>query len=101
MNISAPFIKRPIGTSLLTLALLMSGVLAFTSLPVAPLAAGGISGDPGGGESAGRESGDHGFGGRDSAGAAIRPNCRHQSDDFDQPARLDRHRFAVRSEPQH
>jgi multidrug efflux pump len=37
MNISAPFIKRPIGTSLLTLALLMSGVLAFTYLPVAAL----------------------------------------------------------------
>jgi hydrophobe/amphiphile efflux-1 (HAE1) family protein len=37
MNISAPFIKRPIGTSLLTLALLMSGALAFTMLPVAPL----------------------------------------------------------------
>jgi hydrophobe/amphiphile efflux-1 (HAE1) family protein len=37
MNISAPFIKRPIGTSLLTFALLMSGVLAFTRLAVAPL----------------------------------------------------------------
>src|SRR5208337_5526556 len=37
MNISAPFIKRPIGTSLLTLALLISGVLAFTRLPVAPI----------------------------------------------------------------
>ena len=37
MNISAPFIRRPIGTSLLTLALLMSGALAFTMLPVAPL----------------------------------------------------------------
>jgi len=37
MNISAPFIKRPIGTSLLTLALLMSGALAFNYLPVAPL----------------------------------------------------------------
>ncbi|HYA23304.1 MAG TPA: multidrug efflux RND transporter permease subunit, partial [Terriglobales bacterium] len=37
MNISAPFIKRPIGTSLLTLALLMSGALAFSFLPVAPL----------------------------------------------------------------
>jgi hydrophobe/amphiphile efflux-1 (HAE1) family protein len=37
MNISAPFIKRPIGTSLLTLALLLSGVLAFNFLPVAPL----------------------------------------------------------------
>jgi multidrug efflux pump len=37
VNISAPFIKRPIGTSLLTLALLMSGVLAFNFLPVASL----------------------------------------------------------------
>ncbi|HEV2962754.1 MAG TPA: multidrug efflux RND transporter permease subunit [Candidatus Angelobacter sp.] len=37
MNISAPFIRRPIATSLLTLALLMAGVLAYTRLPVAPL----------------------------------------------------------------
>ena len=37
MNISAPFIRRPIGTSLLTAALLLSGVLAFNFLPVAPL----------------------------------------------------------------
>src|SRR6201997_721399 len=37
MNISSPFIRRPIGTSLLTVALLMSGALAFTMLPVAPL----------------------------------------------------------------
>jgi multidrug efflux pump len=37
MNISAPFIKRPVGTSLLTLALLMAGGLAFTLLPVSPL----------------------------------------------------------------
>src|ERR1700751_450826 len=37
MNISAPFIKRPIGTSLLTAALLLSGILAFNFLPVAPL----------------------------------------------------------------
>src|ERR1700739_4010450 len=37
MNISAPFIKRPIGTTLLTIALLLSGALAFQFLPVAPL----------------------------------------------------------------
>jgi multidrug efflux pump len=37
MNISAPFIKRPVGTSLLTLALLMAGALAFSLLPVSPL----------------------------------------------------------------
>jgi multidrug efflux pump len=37
MNVSSPFIKRPVGTSLLTVALLLSGALAFTFLPVAPL----------------------------------------------------------------
>jgi multidrug efflux pump len=37
MNISAPFIKRPVGTSLLTVALLLAGAIAFRFLPVAPL----------------------------------------------------------------
>ncbi|HLJ87862.1 MAG TPA: multidrug efflux RND transporter permease subunit [Candidatus Angelobacter sp.] len=37
MSISAPFIRRPIATSLLTLALLLAGILAYTQLPVAPL----------------------------------------------------------------
>jgi hydrophobe/amphiphile efflux-1 (HAE1) family protein len=37
MNISAPFIRRPVATSLLALGLLISGVLAYTKLPVAPI----------------------------------------------------------------
>ncbi|MBV8708720.1 MAG: efflux RND transporter permease subunit, partial [Acidobacteriaceae bacterium] len=37
MNLSAPFIKRPVATSLLTAALALSGVLAFRLLPVSPL----------------------------------------------------------------
>ncbi len=37
MSISTPFIKRPIATSLLTLALAMAGALGFYFLPVAPL----------------------------------------------------------------
>ncbi|MGA9040959.1 MAG: efflux RND transporter permease subunit [Terriglobales bacterium] len=37
MSVSTPFIKRPIGTSLLTLALFLTGAIAFTFLPVAPL----------------------------------------------------------------
>jgi multidrug efflux pump len=37
MSISTPFIKRPIATSLLTIALAMAGALAFYFLPVAPL----------------------------------------------------------------
>src|SRR5580692_9300277 len=37
MNISAPFIRRPVATSLLTIALLLSGIIAYRLLPVAPL----------------------------------------------------------------
>lgn len=37
MNVSAPFIRRPVGTSLLALAVLLAGVIAFRLLPVAPL----------------------------------------------------------------
>src|ERR1700749_188035 len=37
MNISAPFIKRPVATWLLTVALFLSGALAYRLLPVAPL----------------------------------------------------------------
>jgi multidrug efflux pump len=37
MNISAPFIHRPVATTLLTIGLALSGVLAFSLLPVAPL----------------------------------------------------------------
>ena len=37
MNISAPFIKRPVATTLLTLGVAFAGMLAFAKLPVAPL----------------------------------------------------------------
>jgi hydrophobe/amphiphile efflux-1 (HAE1) family protein len=37
MSISAPFIRRPIATSLLAAALLLAGAAAFTQLPVSPL----------------------------------------------------------------
>jgi multidrug efflux pump len=37
MNLSAPFIRRPVGTTLLTAAVALAGAIAFTVLPVAPL----------------------------------------------------------------
>ncbi|MBL8484039.1 MAG: efflux RND transporter permease subunit, partial [Rhodocyclaceae bacterium] len=37
MNISQPFIERPVATTLLTLAIALAGLLAFRVLPVAPL----------------------------------------------------------------
>ncbi|KQT99140.1 nodulation protein [Methylobacterium sp. Leaf469] len=37
MNVSAPFIRRPVATILLTLGVLLAGMFAFLKLPVAPL----------------------------------------------------------------
>jgi multidrug efflux pump len=37
MNISAPFIHRPVATTLLTIAVVIAGAVAFIILPVAPL----------------------------------------------------------------
>ena len=36
MNLSAPFIVRPVATTLLTVAIALAGALGFASLPVAP-----------------------------------------------------------------
>ncbi len=37
MNISAPFIRRPVATTLLAAAMVISGIFAFLRLPIAPL----------------------------------------------------------------
>ncbi len=37
MSLSSPFIRRPAGTTLLTIAVALAGLIAFTVLPVAPL----------------------------------------------------------------
>src|SRR6516225_5393142 len=37
MNVSATFIHRPVATTLLTIAIAMAGIVAFTVLPVSPL----------------------------------------------------------------
>jgi multidrug efflux pump len=37
MNLSAPFVRRPIGTTLLTAGLVLAGIGAFFALPISPL----------------------------------------------------------------
>ena len=37
MNLSAPFIQRPVATMLLSVAIILLGILGFRLLPVAPL----------------------------------------------------------------
>src|SRR5260370_15495787 len=36
-NFSAPFIRRPVATSLVTMAIFLAGAVAFRFLPIAPL----------------------------------------------------------------
>jgi multidrug efflux pump len=36
-NVSEPFIRRPVGTTLLTIAITLSGLIGYFLLPVAPL----------------------------------------------------------------
>src|SRR5436309_14120074 len=37
MSLSTPFIKRPVGTTLLTIAIALAGAIAYGLLPVSPL----------------------------------------------------------------
>src|SRR5450432_4570713 len=37
MNLSTPFIHRPVGTTLLTIAIALAGAIAYGLLPVSPL----------------------------------------------------------------
>src|SRR5215510_5146761 len=37
MNISTPFVERPVATTLLAVGLTLAGMVAFTRLPVSPL----------------------------------------------------------------
>ena len=37
MNLSSPFIRRPVATTLLTIGISIAGALGFTKLPVSPL----------------------------------------------------------------
>src|ERR1700726_1406292 len=37
MNISAPFIRRPVASTLITVGIAFAGALAYTVLPVSPL----------------------------------------------------------------
>jgi multidrug efflux pump len=37
MNLSTPFVRRPVATTLLSLGLVVAGAIAFFKLPVSPL----------------------------------------------------------------
>ena len=101
VSLSAPFIARPIGTTLLTIAVGLAGVIALSRPAGVAAAAGGLPDDSGQRQPARREPRHDGLVGRDAARAAVRPHRRHHRDDVDEPARLDADHDAVRLEPEH
>ena len=76
MNISAPFIKRPVATTLLTLGLALAGIMAFRFLPVSPLPQVDFPTIQVSASSARGGARDHGDLGGGAPGAPIRTHCR-------------------------
>ena len=71
MNISAPFIRRSVGTALLTAAIALAGAVAYLHLPVAPLPQVDFPTITVGAGAARSQPGNHGLLRRRAAGAAI------------------------------
>ena len=76
MNISEPFVRRPIATSLLMGGILLIGIVAWPLLPVAPLPQVDFPTIVGDRAAAGREPGDHGLVGGDTARIPVRADPR-------------------------
>ena len=72
MNLSEPFIRRPVATSLLMAALAFVGIVAFPFLPVAPLPQVDFPTIQVTATLAGRQRRDHGVVGRGAARAPVR-----------------------------
>ena len=100
-GISAPFIHRPVATTLIMVAIFLVGLVAFPSLPVAPAAAGRLSDHLGFGVAARRLARNHGDVRRAAARTTDRPDPGRLPDDLDELARRDRDHGPVRSRPQH
>ena len=88
MSFSALFIRRPVGTTLLTIALALAGALAYPFLPVSPLpqvefATIEVQRHPARGQ-----SGNHGLGRGHAARTPVRTHCRAQRNDLHQLSRL-------------
>ena len=82
MNISEPFIRRPVATTLLTIAIALAGAVAFRLLPVSPLPQVDFPTISVSARLAGRQSGDHGFLGGHAARAPVRPHRGGHRDDL-------------------
>ena len=101
MNISAPFIDRPVATTLLTLGVALAGAIAFRLLPVSPLPQVDYP-------TISVQASLPGASPETMAATVATPLERslgriagHHRDDIVQFARLDAHHAAIRPEPRH
>ena len=89
MSLSTPFIHRPVGTTLLTVAITLAGALGYLLLPVSPLPQVDFPTIQVSAIAARRQSRDDGLGRGHAAGAAVRADRRRHRDDVDQLSGLD------------
>ena len=101
MNISEPFIRKPVMTTLLMAALVIFGVFGYSDPAGQRIAERGFPHHLGLGQPAGRRSGDHGVGRRPAAGKPVSDDPRHQLDDVAKHAGLDLDHHPVQARPQH
>ena len=101
MNFSAPFIRRPVATTLLTLGVALAGIVAFFLLPVSPLPQVDFPTISVQAQLPGASPRDDGDQRRDAARAPSRPDRRRHRDDLVELGRLDAHHAAVRPRPRH
>ena len=101
MSVSAPFIRRPVATTLLTIAIGIAGAIAYTVLPASPLPQVDFptininTGLPGASAEIMASSV------ATPLERQLGPHCRHHGDDFVQFAGQHKHHHPVRFEPQH
>ena len=101
MNIPAAFIRRPVATALLMVAIVLLGATAYELLPVAALPNVAFPDHLGHGAVARRRPADHGLVGCDAARKAVRSDPVSDADDIDQLTGLHADRTAVRAERRH
>ena len=101
VNISGPFLRRPIATSLLAVGAHLGRPDRVLQSAGGTSAACGFSDHQCAGRVARRQPRDHGQLGGHAARTSLRPHCRPDRDDLGQLARRHQHHHAVRSEPRH
>ena len=101
MNISSVFIRRPIATILLSVALAASGLFAYRFLPVAALPEVDFPIITVSAQTSRRSAGYDGECGRDAAHQAVLDDPGHFDDQFDKHARLNPDHARIRSQPRY